>query len=98
MGLFPICFTAALAASRYTWKARMPFALFGLACVVEHSFYETILGHAGALDLRARLDAPAWALAGPAWAFAGIDALLLTGYGWLLWLSLKAMQGPSEAA
>jgi len=92
MALFPICFAAALAILRHGWRARGFFALFGLTCVVEHSYFETILHEASSLTMRTQLIAGTMI----SWGFFGIELLLLGGYLWLLVLCLRAMEDSPE--
>jgi uncharacterized protein YjeT (DUF2065 family) len=88
MALFPICVAVALEADRRGWVPRLLFAIFGLICMVEHSYYSTILNGESAATMRQQLDSHDLV----AWVFLGIDILLLSGYFWLLWLSVRAIR------
>jgi hypothetical protein len=90
MALFPTCMVAAAQVVRFGWKARVLFALYGLVCVLEHSYYSTMLDHAMAPQERHLLG-----LVSPAaWGFVPLEGLLIAGYLWLMGLSLLYMERP----
>ena len=86
--LFPLCL---LLADR-GWRALWIFEFFSVVAVFEHSFWATVLGSIGSGEMHQGLIAR-----GPNFiVYLLLQILLLSGYGWLLWMALGDIR--SEAA
>lgn len=89
--LFPLLLSVAAAAS--VW-ATVAIGAFGVVALVEHSYWATVLH---------QFEAPAFHAGllhgdGRCFVFLLLELLLLCGYGWLLAMSWRAMDGAVSAA
>ena len=88
--LFPLCLLLADRSRKALWV----FESFCVIGVTEHSFWATVLGSIGSGEMHQGL-----LLHGPNFFFyIFLQVLLLSGYGWLLWISLQALGDPEAGA
>ncbi len=88
--LFPLCLLLADRSRKALWV----FESFCVIGVTEHSFWATVLGSIGSGEMHQGL-----LLHGPSFFFyIFLQVLLLSGYGWLLWISLQALGDPEAGA
>ncbi len=89
--LFPLCLLLADRDRRALWI----FETFSVIAVFEHSFWATVLGSIGSGEMHQGLVARGSNF----YAYLLLQLLLLSGYGWLLWLSLQGVRaGKAETA
>ena len=82
--LFPLCLLLADRGRRDLWILEF-FCVIGVS---EHSFWATVLGSIGSGEMHQGLLAR-----GPNfYVYLLLQCLLLSGYGWLLWISLRQIR------
>ena len=85
--LFPLCLLLADRGRRALWI----FEIFSVIAVFEHSFWATVLGSIGSGEMHQGL----LARGSNFFVYLLLQLLLLSGYAWLLWMSLRALR-PGE--
>ncbi len=91
LALFPMCLS--IYRERFSWMRAALFGGFGAVAIVEHSYWSSLFGQETSLGTHRRL------MAGDPMAVVmlGLQVLLLSGYGWLLYEALREIVGSGGA-